>query len=423
MLRETRLSPRAACALVLAAAVCVALAVWRAAPSADAASPSTSSLQNQIDATKHRASGLSNAVSRASGRVKELSSSIAGLERQITSAQSSLVYERSQLLRTRAMITTAKHRLQQLEARENHAQHVLANRLVGTYETPPPDIVNVILEAHGFADMLERISFARKIQHQDAQVVAQVKTARSAVAEQATALGAIEVRQQTITMKIVGQRDRLDAARVKLAQQRLVAARQRAAAAGQLAGARHHVASLQAELNKVQAQQAAARQREQAQQSGATSSGSTSSGSSSTASPVTVHSAGGFTFPMPPSAASPPSTWSLDQGVDISAPAHTPELAVGSGTIVLHGIGGFGPWAPVLHLDSGGYVYYGHAGPGNQLPIGTHVSAGQVISEVGAGIVGISSGPHLEIGFCDASGTPLGSQTAPQMMSLLQASY
>jgi murein DD-endopeptidase MepM/ murein hydrolase activator NlpD len=98
-------------------------------------------------------------------------------------------------------------------------------------------------------------------------------------------------------------------------------------------------------------------------------------------------------------------------------------LAVGSGTIVLHGIGGFGPDAPVLHLDDGRYVYYGHAGPGNSVPVGTHVSAGQTIGEVGAGIVGISSGPHLEIGFSDGSGTPVGPSTAPEMHSLLLAAH
>ena len=110
-----------------------------------------------------------------------------------------------------------------------------------------------------------------------------------------------------------------------------------------------------------------------------------------------------------------------------SAPGDTPELAVCSGTIVLHGIGGFGPSAPVLHCDSPiagyGYVYYGHAGPADQLPIGTHVGAGQVMSSIGPGIVGISTGPHLEIGFCDASGSPIGAQTAGTMMSLLQAAY
>jgi murein DD-endopeptidase MepM/ murein hydrolase activator NlpD len=132
-------------------------------------------------------------------------------------------------------------------------------------------------------------------------------------------------------------------------------------------------------------------------------------------------------FPLPKSAASPPSTWSPDQGVDISAPGDTPEYAVCSGTIVLHGIGGFGPWAPVLHCDSSldgyDYVYYGHAGPADQLAVGTHVSAGQVMSSIGPGIVGISTGPHLEIGFCDSAGSPIGPQTAGTMMSLLQSAY
>ena len=130
---------------------------------------------------------------------------------------------------------------------------------------------------------------------------------------------------------------------------------------------------------------------------------------------------------MPKVDVSPPATWSLDDGVDIAAPGGTPELAVCGGTIVLHGIGGFGPSAPVLHCDGPlagyDYVYYGHAGPGNWTPIGTHVSQGQVISEVGSGIVGISSGPHLEIGFADSSGSPIGPSSAPAMMSLLRAAY
>jgi hypothetical protein len=124
------------------------------------------------------------------------------------------------------------------------------------------------------------------------------------------------------------------------------------------------------------------------------------------------HALSALVFPLPKDKAAPQNQWTLDQGVDIAAPAHTPLLAVGAGTIVHHGISGFGPDAVVLHLDTGENVYYGHAGPGNRLPDGTKVNAGQRIGEVGAGIVGISSGPHLEIGLSDAHGTPLGRQTA-----------
>jgi murein DD-endopeptidase MepM/ murein hydrolase activator NlpD len=191
---------------------------------------------------------------------------------------------------------------------------------------------------------------------------------------------------------------------------------------------RSQVAGLQHRLSRIEAAQAAAAAAAAARsRQAASASSGVADPSGGSAPPIQVSSGGGFTFPMPRGAASPPGSWSLDQGVDISAPGGTPEVAVCSGTIVLHGIGGFGPWAPVLHCDSpiGGYnyVYYGHAGPANQLPVGSHVGAGQVMSSVGPGIVGISTGPHLEIGFADSSGSPIGGGSASTMMSLLQGSY
>jgi hypothetical protein len=134
------------------------------------------------------------------------------------------------------------------------------------------------------------------------------------------------------------------------------------------------------------------------------------------AAPKTVHEHPNFVFPLPKGAAVPESKWTLDQGVDIAAPAHTPLLAVADGVIVRHGIQGFGADTPVLKITSGpqagNFVYYGHAGPGNRLADGTVVKAGDVIGEVGAGRVGISTGPHLEIGFAGPSGNPIGSTTA-----------
>ncbi|MFN2608959.1 MAG: LysM peptidoglycan-binding domain-containing protein [Acidimicrobiales bacterium] len=92
----------------------------------------------------------------------------------------------------------------------------------------------------------------------------------------------------------------------------------------------------------------------------------------------------------------------VDQGVDYGAPGGTPLYAMGAGTIIREGMSGFGPNAPVLQITSGPLagrtVYYGHSGP-DLVPVGAHVAAGQQISIVGYGIVGISTAPHLEVGF------------------------
>ena len=317
-----------------------------------------------------------------------------------------------------------KAKLGRLEAYEAHADAVLSTQLVSTYEQDRPDLVSVVLESSGFQDLLERLAFATRIQKQDVQVVHEVRAARSAVASAAVRLGALEVRQQRITNQIATERNALLASQTRLLNERIAVAQLRSHEAGQLSGARSQVASLQKQLSQAQAAQAAAAA---AAATAAPAPASSGSGSAPSPAPPSAPSSGGFVFPLPKSAASPPSTWSPTRASTSRPPGDTPEYAVCSGTIVLHGIGGFGPWAPVLHcdtpIDGYDYVYYGHAGPLYQLAVGTHVGAGQVMSSIGPGIVGISTGPHLEIGFCDGSGSPIGPQTAGTMLSLLQSSY
>jgi peptidoglycan hydrolase CwlO-like protein len=238
--------------LVLTAAVLLGLGV-RSQP-ARAADPAA--MAQKISAGQNRISALSGAVGADNGRLRQLDVGITELQRKIARIQSDLDAKRAELLELRRELNVARVRLASLKTYERGAKYVLAQQLVASYESDQPDLVSVVLDANGFNNLLERLSFARRIRNHDQQIVAAVILARDRVATQAVRLADLEGRQQDLTARVLAERDQLDAAKLALLNEQGSVTRARDKNAGQLATARGQVASLRGQLGQLQAEQA-----------------------------------------------------------------------------------------------------------------------------------------------------------------------
>ena len=64
----------------------------------------------------------------------------------------------------------ARGRLQRLKQQFAVDRRVLARQLVAEYKADRPDVITVVLDANGFADLLERMDNMRTVERRNADV-------------------------------------------------------------------------------------------------------------------------------------------------------------------------------------------------------------------------------------------------------------
>ena len=338
----------------------------------------------QVAKVKRREGVLTTTISRYNTRIESLQGEIRATRRRLGRVQHSLDRKRAELLEVRDRLQVARDRLERVRRELRLARSVLAARLVEIYKADQPDALTVVLEADGFADLLERAEFLDRISDQDREIVTRVRVLKDRVQRQADELAALERRAQAAAAAVLRQRDEIAAARDQLVSSRSNLRSARNDRRTVLQKVKRSRSALEGDLRAMEAQQA----RVQAALQGA---GQRAFGPG--AGPVRQGS-GRLIWPVNGPVVSPfGMRWGrLHAGIDIAVPAGTPIRAADSGRVVLMGsVGGYGNYTCVQHTGSLStcYAHQSSFGTSN----GASVRQGQVIGSVGC--TGHCFGDHL----------------------------
>jgi murein DD-endopeptidase MepM/ murein hydrolase activator NlpD len=361
----------------------------------------SSSLQSKIGATQNKIAGkkrqegvLTTQVTGFNLRIRSLQGEINGLQQRQDTVQSQLNTKQAELDSIRNRLQIAQDRLTRLRARLKTAQRVLAARLVALYKDDEPDMVTVVLESNGFADLLDRADFLSRISSQDKRIITTVRDLKAQVTTQVHQLTGLERQAAAAANAIRVRRDEIAAAKGAIVsrQNDLVSARNaRAGVLSRIRSARH---DLEGQLHDLQAKQV------QALSVGVPGAGPIRKGSGNFIWPVNGPVVSGFGM-----------RWGrLHAGVDIAVGTGTPIRAAAAGTVAFTqpdaSSGGYGNYTCINH---GGGISTCYAHQSRFLTsAGAHVSQGQVIGLVGC--TGHCFGPHLhfEVRVNGAPTDPLG---------------
>jgi peptidoglycan DL-endopeptidase CwlO len=371
----------------------VPLVLWAALPVLSAGSPRSraasigskiDSKKRQIAAKKGREHVLSTTITRYSRQINSLQGSITVLERKQVAIQTDLDAKRAELARTQEDLRQERIRLARLRARLAEARVALADRLVQLYKADKPDVVTVVLESNGFADLLERTEFMKRVSDQDARIIDRVRTARAEATATAKRLDGLEKKQSKLADEIEQRRDAVSRVRGQLVDRRDAFARVRSSKSVALASTRQSrqhlegdLAALEKENARIQAQLASAQ-----------------NGSAPGAAGPIKPGSGGLIWPVNGPIVSPfGMRWGrLHAGVDIAVPSGTPVHAAKSGRVLIAGwVSGYGNYTCIGH-GGGLSTCYGHQERIN-VSVGQSVSQGQVIGL--SDCTGHCFGPHV----------------------------
>lgn len=331
-----------------------------------------------VQSKKYKEHVLSETIATYNVKIDSLQGDINGLQRRQNRVQATLDQKRAELLQVRGKLEQARDRLERLRKELVVAEDTLAARLVELYKADEPDALTVVLQADGFADLLERTEFLERISEQDQAIIERVRVLKEEAKKQKELLAELEQRVEDAANAILAQRNELARSKNQLVSSRNELAAVRGDRQDVLAQVHDSRVQLEGDLRALEAEQARVTSQLQSSQGAAP----IKQGSGALIWPVSGPVVSGFGM-----------RWGrLHAGVDIAVPAGTAIRAADSGTVVLMGwTGGYGNYTCIQHTSTMSTCYAHQSSYATSS--GASVSQGDVIGYVGC--TGHCFGDHL----------------------------
>ncbi|MGO9957951.1 MAG: coiled-coil domain-containing protein [Solirubrobacteraceae bacterium] len=222
---------------------------------------SSGDLQSQISAAQSAAGALKAQIAADSSEIANTTNGLAQARARLASLQSTLDGRVAELETVQTSLLNARDRLVDLENRLHAATTALAANLVAGYEGSQPDLVTVILNSHGFGDLLNQISFMQRVARQNTTVVGVTRSARTEVSREADRLAVLENRDRALADEVLAERNQAAALQSALLNEQLVELARKSAATSRYHSVDSRLGALQARLAAIEERQAQAAER------------------------------------------------------------------------------------------------------------------------------------------------------------------
>jgi peptidoglycan hydrolase CwlO-like protein len=246
-----------------AAAVAVVLGLVALAP-ASSRGDSLSQLQNQLGGQQARQQDLSASLASLSRTIASLDSQISLVEGREAAVQSELSADRAELARVQKQLAAEKVLLTKLINRLDLSRQRLARQLVSSYENGSPDLINVVLNAQGFSDLLDQVNFLARAERAQQTVISVTRTAKAQATAAARRLARLQHSVREVAEATALRARALAGMNALLQSKQSALSGARAAQQNALAASRAEAAQLRSRISHVEAEQAAAAARQAA---------------------------------------------------------------------------------------------------------------------------------------------------------------